>query len=345
MRMSGTSIELSASDLSQFLGCRHLTALNLAVAQGLRAAPTWVDPVLMVLRQRGLDHERSYIDTLASEGLSVSNLSDCSDDEAILRSADAMAAGLDAIVQPALRNGRWFGRPDVLRRVEMPSAIGPWSYQVADTKLARETRGGTVLQLLLYSELLSIAQGLVPENFHVVTPDPANPIQTFRVQDYTAYFRLIRGRLEATSLQNADVLAAANYPEPVEQCDVCRWRGVCDKRRHDDDHLSLVAGISRLQSRELEAAGVRTLTQLATLPLPLPFVPGVELRKRMCASEIRRGSSSRAASRDCPSMSCSQSNRTEDWRAYRHRRPATSFSIWRETRSRGTVDASFCSVS
>jgi hypothetical protein len=37
----------------------------------------------------------------------------------------------------------------------------PRSYQPVDTKLAKETRGGTILQLALYSELLSHAQGLL----------------------------------------------------------------------------------------------------------------------------------------------------------------------------------------
>ena len=109
--------------------------------------------------------------------------------------------------------------------------------------------------------------------FHVVTPDPNAPVQTFRVQDFSAYFRFIRTRLEATALREPDAIAAANYPEPVEHCDVCRWWSVCDKRRRADDHLSLVAGVSRLQSRELQAAGVATLAQLGTLPLPLPFTP------------------------------------------------------------------------
>jgi hypothetical protein len=58
-----------------------------------------------------------------------------------------------------------------------------------------------------------------------VTPDPANPIQTFRMEDYASYFRLIRGRLEMASLEDPELLAAANYPEPVEYCDSCRSRG------------------------------------------------------------------------------------------------------------------------
>jgi hypothetical protein len=183
-----------------------------------------------------------------------------------------MRAGAAVIFQATLRDGRWAGRPDVLRRVETLSALGPWSYEVVDTKLAKETRGGTVLQLAL-SDLLRVSQGAPPERFQVVTPDPASPVQIFRVQDFAAYFRLGRSRLTAAAHEDPDAIAAANYPEPVEHCDVCRWWSTCDRRRRDDDHLSLVAGISRLQTRELQSAGVATLAQLGELALPLPFAP------------------------------------------------------------------------
>jgi uncharacterized protein len=59
---------------------------------------------------------------------------------------------------------------DVLRRVETPSRLGAWSYEVTDAKLARETKGNTVLQISLYSDLLSEAQGLEPQSAFVVTP-------------------------------------------------------------------------------------------------------------------------------------------------------------------------------
>jgi predicted RecB family nuclease len=126
------------------------------------------------------------------------------------------------IVQVALRDGRWYGRPDVMRRVETPSNLGPWSYEVADTKLARETRAGTILQLGLYSELLGAAQGVRPEYFHVVTPDP-EPVHRYRTDDYAAYFRWIRTQMEGIVARDYDAVAAAHYPEPVEHCDVCPW--------------------------------------------------------------------------------------------------------------------------
>jgi predicted RecB family nuclease len=215
MRMSGSAIELSASDLSGFLSCVHLTALDMAVAQGKRGAPTWVDPVLIVLRERGLDHERGYVEELRAQGLSITDLDEFPGEDAVARCVEAMRTGVDVILQPALHNGRWFGRPDVLRRNGLPSALGAWSYEVVDTKLAKETRGGTILQLGLYSELLGDVQGRTPERFHVVTPDPVTPVHTYRVDDFAAYFRLIRKRLEATSLQDYVSLGAENYPEPV----------------------------------------------------------------------------------------------------------------------------------
>ena len=47
----------------------------------------------------------------------------------------------------------------------------------------------------------------------------------------------------------------------------------CDKRRRDDDHLCLVAGISKLQINELKARGIATVKDLAGMPLPLDWKP------------------------------------------------------------------------
>jgi predicted RecB family nuclease len=273
MRMFGSAVELSASDLSGFLSCVHLTALDLAVAHGTRDPPAWVDPVLIVLRERGLEHERGYVDELRAQGLTITDLDGVMGEDAVRLSVEAIRKGTDVILQPSLRNGRWFGRPDVLRRNDLPSALGTWSYEVVDTKLAKDTRGGTILQLGLYSELLGEVQGRIPERFHVVTPDPITRAQTYRVDDFAAYFRLIRDRLEATSLQDQALLAAENYPEPVDHCEICRWQRDCEKKRRRDDHLSLVAGMRKLQAREFEEAGVNTLASLGDLSLPFPFRP------------------------------------------------------------------------
>ena len=52
----------------------------------------------------------------------------------------AMRAGVDVIYQAALEDEVWSGRVDFLRQVHVPSELGAWSYEVFDTKLARETK-------------------------------------------------------------------------------------------------------------------------------------------------------------------------------------------------------------
>ena len=59
----------------------------------------------------------------------------------------------------------------------------------------------------------------------------------------------------------------------MDYCSICRWSQLCDKRRRGDDHLSFVAGISRLQRQEFDAHGVTTLERLGDLGTPLPFAP------------------------------------------------------------------------
>src|SRR5581483_5523606 len=104
-----------------------------------------------------------------------------------------------------------------------PSGLGGWSYEIADTKLARETRAGTILQLGLYSEMLARAQEARPERFHVVTPDPTTPVRMYRVDEYAAYLRLIRARMLDAVAAGAARLAAENYPDPVPHCEICHW--------------------------------------------------------------------------------------------------------------------------
>ena len=64
-----------------------------------------------------------------------------------------------------------------------------------------------------------------------------------------------------------------NYPDPKEHCDVCRWRVPCDLRRRTDDHLCLVAGISKVQINELHRQGINTVSNLAQMAVPLSWKP------------------------------------------------------------------------
>ena len=271
MYAANSTLHLSASDLVNHLACRRLTQFNYDVALGARPAPSRYDPTLEQLIERGLAHEENYLEHLKAEGREVTSVGGVGANEATVEATvQAMRGGRDVIVQGALADGRWSGRADILTRVDAPSELGDWSYEVTDTKLARETKGGTILQLSLYSDLVARVQGKQPEYMHVVAPWTEFEPQAYRVNDYAAYYRLVRDWLEEAV---ADDDATPIYPEPRQHCEVCRWSEHCDKRRRDDDHLSFVAGILRHQQEELKGNHVPTMGKLAAMPLPLRWRP------------------------------------------------------------------------
>ena len=156
----------------------------------------------------------------------------------------------------------------MLKRVPTASELGSWSYEVIDTKLAAETRAGTILQLALYTELLTAAQGHRPEHFYVVTPEGNLNVTAYRVLDYLAYYRLVRTALER-SVKRDPSASSDTYPEPVPNCDVCRWWQNCMSQWRADDHLSLVAGISRLHRADVGNLRPSLLSK-GSLPYPSP---------------------------------------------------------------------------
>jgi len=271
MRKEGNSFELSATDLVGYLNCRHLSALERAVAEGSLKKPYVSDPLLKILWERGSIHEQNYVEHLMRAGLEVVRIDgfDVSP-EAVAATIAAMRRGAQIIVQGAFSRQGWVGRADILRRIEVPSLLGAWSYEAIDTKLARETKAGAVLQLCLYSDLIKEVQGLAPEHMFVVVPWSDFEPQQYRFADYAAYFRRVKREL-LKSLSGGGGLET--YPDPNEHCETCGWRAACEQRRRDDDHLCLAAGISKLQINELTERGTTTMKALAGMGLPLDWKP------------------------------------------------------------------------
>jgi uncharacterized protein len=262
VRLVDQLLRLSATDLANHLSCAHLSQQSRALAEGRAKKPRWDDPIAAILRERGLAHEAAYLAHLREiEGIEVVAIPEGSEGDGLEKTRAAMQAGAPLIYQAPLGNARWYGRADFLRRIETPSELGAWSYEVIDAKLATETRAGTILQLCVYSELVAALQGLSPVHAHVVAPHHGFRPEAYRLADYTAYYRLVKRRLEE-ALANRD---ARTYPELVMHCDVCDWWQPCNARRRADDHLCFVAGISRLQMNELRRIGIDTLEGLGDL--------------------------------------------------------------------------------
>lgn len=263
MRIYHGEILHSASDLANFLDCEHLTALDLLALREPTAAPprTADGDEAALVQAHGFAHEERYLQHLRDTGHQVTDLKTASGDldQAVAATLEAMRRGDEVIYQAALRHGAFSGYADFLVRVPGRSRLGDWHYEIADTKLARSPKAKFLIQLCFYADLLEQAQGLVPERVHLYFGDGSE--RSFRTADYRAYFLTLRRRYLAF-IEQAD---KDTYPEPVPRCELCHWREACEARRLEDDHLSQVANISRLQTRRLQEAGVSTLAALAGL--------------------------------------------------------------------------------
>jgi predicted RecB family nuclease len=269
-----------ATDVANFLECRHLVTLEREEAAGRIQKPFFHDLGVDLLRELGNRHEAAYLSHLkATRGHIVSISADLPWPEAASRTINAIRCSADVIYQATFQDGNWGGRADFLVRVDKPSSLGSFSYEVVETKLAKSAKVRAILQLCLYSELLGNIQGLQPESMHVVLGGSLDR-ETFQVSRYIAYFRKVKSDFEQASAGPRDT-----YPEPVALCDVCEWFSVCNDRWHSDDHLSLVASITRIQRKELVTRDIDTMTALGNVMLPLVPKPeriGDTALKRIC---------------------------------------------------------------
>jgi uncharacterized protein len=266
MQSYGDTVLYSAKDLINFLGCRHSTALDLEVASRRLPAPEAVDdPYLALLQTKGNDHERAYLEKLKSEGRSVREIVRVVSLDAMTDATrQAMHDGVDVIYQGALRSGQWHGYSDFLLRVDVASELGPYSYEVADTKLARTAQPKHVVQLCVYADLIAREQGVPPKHLHVVLGD-GNTV-TIKLDDYRHYVDVVRKRFEDFGVAKQETRA-----EPCSHCDLCRWSERCEAEWEAADDLQLVARLTHAQATRLRAAGVANLRELAVMadrPIP-----------------------------------------------------------------------------
>lgn len=259
----------SATDLVGFLSCEHLTRLAWQALDDRALASRRVenDASSALIAQKGNAHEIAYLRALQDAGRQVVVIAT---DVPLLKreqqTLDAMASGAEVIYQATLRDGTWVGHADFLRRVDgQPSALGTFRYEVADTKLARSPKAKFLVQLAFYSQLVAKVQGAEPQLMHIALGDGSEP--AFRCADYMHYFAALQARFLGymSGLDTGE--RTPPYPVPCDHCDLCGWREVCKQKRLTDDHLSQVAGITRIQAARLEAAGISTMGSLAAWPV------------------------------------------------------------------------------
>ena len=203
-------MRLSASDLMRFKGCRHATFLDLRMIEKRDIVPCVDGEEAELLQRQGDAHELAFLEELRSAGRDIREIpkEGLSLEASVRATCAAMAEGAEVIFQGALLGGAWGGYSDFLERVETPSSLGSWSYEVVDTKLRRKPDPKHVLQLCLYSDLLAEVQGVAPTAAHLQLGDGSR--FTVRLGDVSAYARHARRMLEGFIVDRPPT-----RPEPV----------------------------------------------------------------------------------------------------------------------------------
>ena len=252
---------LSPTDLTKHVACAHITTLDLQAldAPDARASrASGADDSLNLVFAKGLEHERAYLERLRAEGRVVEDIAALGvrGTEAEAATLDAMRRGVDVIYQATFFDGHWVGLADFLLRVDERSDLGPWRYDIADTKLARRLKVPALLQMATYAARLEVLQGVPPQWLTVVTGDTeAHP---WRLVDVAPYARRRRAEL-------LDAIADPRETESarVQHCGQCRWKERCAQEWLDRDDLIQVAGMRADHRAALIDLGLPTLRSLA----------------------------------------------------------------------------------
>ena len=250
---------LSPTDLTKHVACPHVTTLDLEALDSGAARTMATDDALNLVFAKGLQHEYAYLQALRADGLVVEDIARLGRKGAAAEQAtvEAMRRGVDVVYQATFFDGAWVGLADFLLKVPgRPSDFGDFSYDIADTKLARRLKVPALLQMATYAARLETLQGVPPQWLTVVTGDQAQ--HRWRLVDVAPYARRRR----------ADLLDAIERPRPtesnrVEHCGQCRWKERCAQEWVDRDDLIQVAGMRPDHRARLIDAGLPTLRALA----------------------------------------------------------------------------------
>ena len=119
--------------------------------------------------------------------------------------------------------------------------------------------------MCVYAALLEAVQGIEPEWLTVVTGDRAS--HRHRTADFAAYFRHARADSRRESIGTPRIRQPRRpIRTPSSTASICPWSPTCIQRRRDDDHLSIVAGMRRVDTERLTASGLPKLALLAHAP-------------------------------------------------------------------------------
>lgn len=285
----------SPSDLASFMESPFASWMDRFSIEHADEAPNKdpVDELKSALAQKGYAQEEVQKSAFLQQEKTLLSIKGASADDKYLNTLNAMAKGIDVIVQARLQLDQFAGYADFLVKVvhshgDQPSLLGNWHYEVWDSKLANTVKPSFVVQLCSYSEMLGSMQGVLPE-FITIVLGSGNK-ERLRIRDYYSYYKSLKSSFTDKQIGfNADL-----RPDPADSVSWGDWSGYAKQILLDKDHLFQVAGITKGQIKRLNKAGIQTMQQLieASVEDVLGFQPEI-IKRLISQAKIQRSSERR----------------------------------------------------
>ncbi|MCU0230561.1 MAG: TM0106 family RecB-like putative nuclease [Acidobacteria bacterium] len=238
---------IRATDLYDLAVCPHRIALDRRLPRSARTPP---GPAAERLLAHGLALEA---EVAARLGYPQPEYPPGDFAEGARRTRALLESGVPGLYQAVLADGRHLAIPDLLRRVDGPSALGPFHYEPGDVKAGLSPRADQVLQIAYGGRLLAAVQGRAPERGFLVLGDRRE--EHFALGELQHVLASAVAQVEAI-VDQAATGAGGTFPFFGAGCSGCRWRGECVPDLLERGDLSLVDGMTRTRHRVLVRHGI-----------------------------------------------------------------------------------------
>ncbi|MGK7930101.1 MAG: TM0106 family RecB-like putative nuclease [Microcystaceae cyanobacterium] len=216
---------------------------------------------LTKLRQESRKHVQQVISTYFPHAQPLQNKTEDWQQKA-LETYTLMEQGVDCIYRGTLQglhasNLPLIGTPDLLIKGLGQSKFGNWLYYPVSIHFGRRPKPEYKLVATFYTDLLRQIQGISP---------PQSQLILRRKNRHTVDLTRWYPRLQETLDECVQVLVQQNEPEVFisrQRCSLCHWYDHCYKIAQEDNHLSLVPGVTPNRYESLQTLGVMTVESLA----------------------------------------------------------------------------------
>lgn len=147
--------------------------------------------------------------------------------------------------------------PSLLIKQPGDSIFGNWQYEAVSIKLGRRPKPEYKLVASFQGKLLSMIQGTELVNPRLILKSRS---------EHSVNLNLWLSRMEETLTAILAMLISRQEPEVFisrQRCSLCQWQGFCYEVAQEQEHLSLLPGVTPSRYEVLKQLGLTSLASLA----------------------------------------------------------------------------------